>query len=62
MEGQVGEPFSQGTHSCSAMSDKTNNKEREKKEGKENIPCEVHGGPHIKQIKNLNALKMMECS
>jgi len=35
------------------------NKEREREEErkrKENIICEVHGGPHIKQIKNLNAL------
>jgi hypothetical protein len=40
---------------AAAMSKKANNKEREKREGKENT-CEVHGRPHIKQIKNLNAL------
>lgn len=38
-----------------AMLEKANNKEREKREGKENT-CEVHGEPHIKQIKNLNGL------
>jgi hypothetical protein len=32
------------------------NKGREKRKGKENIICDVHGGFHIKQIKNLNAL------
>ena len=30
-----------------AMSEKANNKEREKREEKENS-CEVHGGPNIK--------------
>jgi len=46
-----------GTRSCTVLSEKTKAR-REKRKGNEYIIlCEVHGGPHIKQTKNLNALE-----